>query len=62
MVYHVTLKALIQSAWHVRDVQVVGSPGWIDFGPGKGFLPLQAVGKPLVASVRRASLQHPGGR
>ncbi len=29
-VYHDTLKALIQSAWRVRDVQVVGGPGWIE--------------------------------
>jgi uncharacterized protein (TIGR03435 family) len=29
-VYHDTLKALIQSAWRLRDVQVLGGPGWIE--------------------------------
>jgi len=29
-VYHDTLKSLIQLAWHLRDVQLVGGPGWIE--------------------------------
>jgi uncharacterized protein (TIGR03435 family) len=29
-VYNFTLKALIQMAWRVRDVEVIGGPAWID--------------------------------
>jgi uncharacterized protein (TIGR03435 family) len=29
-VYNYTLRTLIQMAWHVRDIQVLGGPAWMD--------------------------------
>ena len=53
-VYNYTLRTLIQIAWHVRDIQVLGGPAWMD---SQGYY-IAAKGDPSATDDQcRAMLQ-----